>query len=112
MFTNDTLLARAALGDSAEPERLQREALPLARALPDIPPRRLESRIRRLAFLVHDEPELAESLYQESLALNRDIYGEVLRNIAYALDNLAIYYMGRGEFDMADPCSTKPSPCS
>ena len=48
--------ARDALGDTAAAERLQRAALALARALPNIASRRLESQMRRLAFLVSDEP--------------------------------------------------------
>jgi len=93
-------------GNSTAADAPSREALNMVRRLPDVDPATLESHVRIRATILSDNGEYdreTEALYLESLALCREIHEGDHAYVAYAIDNLAIYYDQSERLDEAEP---------
>jgi len=101
---SDVGVALSGQGDAKGARELYVDALAMARRLPDVEERDLEGFVRRLAIVLDElGDEQAESLYRESLELCRRIYGEEHARVAFALDNLAIFFDLSGHPKQAEP---------
>ena len=99
-------VARDALGDNEQAVALHRSALTMLRRLPGVDPAVLEGMVRGLANSLtpaEDHQEEAETLYLESLELCRQIHPGDHMLVAYALDNLAIFYDFADQPGKAEP---------
>ena len=97
--------AMSKLGKDKLAVEYSEEVLRNARNTPEVTQERLEVYIRRAANQISaiGEFKRAEPLYKESLALSREVYGDIAPNVAFALDNLAIHYTDVGHYDLAEP---------
>jgi len=88
-----------------EAETLLREALVLRqKILGSEPHPDLAENLNNLAGVVEmlGRADETEALYEQALAMNRQLYGKKHPNIALALNNLAVLYLDRNELDKAE----------
>lgn len=102
---SDIGTAQSGLGDIRSAEYHSRQVLALARKSNGLDKKVLETYVRRQAINLHDlgQVEPVEELYLESLQICREVYAKRHPCIAFALDNLAIYYDMRGDVVLAEP---------
>ena len=86
-------------GDLGEAERLSTEALDLYRRNGE--PFLIADALNNLAVIKMHRGKLDEAiaLYEEAIALTREVYGERHPHVAVRLENLGNVYMRQGEFD-------------